>query len=140
MPLAQVACGLSLYLPAGPVGPLGSYGNSPRSTGLREGTGHLLIRSWDEWISSEPSQLPRALSARSPDRWEPIGKASCYSPRGPRAGLLLTPRSRRHKSGDRIRKRGKRAFKNICTRFGINPLRLSNAKRAALEEQTGVLQ
>lgn len=130
MPLTQVACALSLYLLAGPVGPLRGYGNSPRSTGLREATGHLLIHSRDEWISGEPSQLPQALSACSPDRWEPAGEASCYSPRG-LAPACCSPRARRQQSGHKRCKRGKQAFKNTRTRSGTL-LRLSNTKRAAL--------
>lgn len=127
MPLAQAACAPSLSSLAGPVGPRGSYGSSPRSTALREGTSHLLIHRRDEWISGEPSQLPQALSARSPDRWEPIGKASCDSPHG------------RRESGYKIGKRGKHAFKNTRTRFG-RLLRLSSTKPAALEERAGLLQ
>lgn len=137
MALAQVVCALSLSLPAGPVGSLGGYDNPQRSTGLREGTGHLLIHSRDEWISGEPSQLPQALSARSPDRWEPIGETSCYSPRGPRASLLLTPHSPTRK---RIQNtQDKHAFKNTHAWFGTL-LRLSNIKRATLEERAGLLQ
>lgn len=107
----------------------------PRASG--EGTGHLLIHSRDEWISGEPSQLPQALSARSPDRWEPIGETSCYSPRGPRASLLLTPHSPTRK---RIQNtQDKHAFKNTHAWFGTL-LRLSNIKRATLEERAGLLQ
>lgn len=118
MPLAQVACALSLYLLPAPVGPLRGYGNSPRSAGLREGTGHLLIQSRDEWISGEPSQLPWALSARSPDRWEPTGGASCCSPRGPRAGLLLTPCSLTRKRTQNVHKGQKYHLKIHGPRLG----------------------
>lgn len=106
-PLAQAARAPWLRLPAAPVRQLGGYGNSPRSTGLREGTGHLLIRSRDEGISGEPSQLPQALSVRSPNRWGPIGKASWSSPRGPSAHPADT------KARKKYAKRGKQAFKKI---------------------------
>lgn len=95
MPLTQVACALSLYLLAGPVGPLRGYSNSPRSIGLREATGHLLIHSRDEWISGELSQLPQALSERRPDRWEPLEKppaTACVASRRPAAHPALADR------------------------------------------------
>lgn len=138
MPLTQVACALSLYLLAGPVGPLRGYSNSPRSIGLREATGHLLIHSRDEWISGELSQLPQALSERRPDRWEPTGEASCYSLRG-LAPACCSPRTCRQRSGHKRRKRGQQAFKNTHTQFGTL-LRLSNTERAALAERAGLLQ
>lgn len=118
MPLTQVACALSLSLLPAPVGLLRGYSNSPRSTGLREGTDHLLIHSRDEWISGELSQLPQALSARSPDRWEPTGEASCCSPRGPHAGLLLTLRSLTRKVDTEYAQGAKSHLKIYAPRLG----------------------
>lgn len=138
-PSLKAACAPSLYLPAGPLGPLGGYGNSPRSTGLREGTSHLLIHSRDEWISGEPGQLPLALSARSPDRWEPIGKAACHSPRGRRDSLLLAPRAPARKQIQNRQKGQTTRLKNTRSWFGTL-LQLSSTKPAPLQERAGLLQ